>query len=251
LTYTWGFENKGLSVKGCLKILGALVCFAICVSARADRPVFGNHPSGGGPAYNLTWYDYMSSGGEVGFTPYADMTLSSVTLWLTGYNGDNGLTFDAMIYNNFYGQPGFEVASLIAPTPNDGSDAAFTFTDSSSSTTLETGEEYWLIIYATGTNPSEPVGATWDSGGLPYGDALYDGSQGYNESYSGTPAFTLNTVPEPGSECIMGIPLLIWLGAKLYKDRKPFILGICVPGVSDRSPKLHRQSSSHVRNNNQ
>jgi hypothetical protein len=242
---------KVLSVKGCLKILGALVWFAFCVSAKADRPVFGNHPNGGGPAYNLAWYDYMSSGGEVGFTPYADMTISSVTVWLTGYDGADGLTFDAAIYNNFYGQPDFEIANLITPAPNDGSDAAFTFADSSGSTMLDADQEYWLLIYASGTNPSEPVGATWDTGGTPCGNAFYDGSQGFNESYSGTPAFSLNTVPEPGSTCLMGIPLLIWLGAKLYKYRKPSTWGICVPGMSDRSPKLHRQSSSVVRNKNQ
>jgi hypothetical protein len=186
------------------------------LSAKADQPVFGNAPDGGGTAYYASWYEYTSSGGAVAFTPTTNITVSSVTLWLTDYNGQNGMSLDAAICNNFEGGPGQAVENFSAPTPNNGSTSAFTFDSSSGPTTLDAGQEYWLLVYGMGTNPSMPVGAMWDEGQTPGGAAAYDGTQGFNEPSSETPAFTVNEVPEPSVDKLICIPLLFVFGRMLH-----------------------------------
>jgi hypothetical protein len=219
----------------------------ICLSAKADLPIFGNAPDGNGSAYDVSWYNYTSSGGAVAFTPDQNITLSSVTVWLQGYTGQNGLSLDAAIYNNFQGQPGQEIDVLTSPEPNDGSISAFNFSSSSGSTVLDAGDEYWLLLYGNGTNPMDPTGCHWEEGGSPTGAAAYDGTQGFYEPYTDTPAFTINAVPEPGVGSLVALGLLLGLGRLLSKRAKARLQALqLLPFASSRKRRRQCESSTKL-----
>jgi hypothetical protein len=223
-------------------VLYFVTLFAVsCLTAKSEVPVFGNCSGGTGSAYSIG----ASSSGEtfgaaVGFTPDANMSLSSVTLWLNGFTGQNGQTYSAEICENVDpfsqgNQPGEVIATLNTPAANNGSTKAFKFTDASGSLTLDAGQEYWLAIFGVVPSPQAGfVSSEWVQGADPIGSAVYDGAEGYSGGMfytsSATPAFSLNSsdpsaisiapVPEPSSVTLMIIPALLGAGRKFYTWRK-------------------------------
>jgi hypothetical protein len=212
-----------------------------CLSAKSEVPVFGNCSGGNGNAFTIAASSSgQTFGGAVGFTPTADMSLSSVTLWLNGYTGQNGQTYSAEICDNLDpfsqgNQPGQVIATLNTPTANNGSTKAFKFTDASGSVTLDAGEEYWLAIFAVVPSPEAGfVSSEWVQGQTPTGCAVYDGAEGFSGSSfyasSATPAFSINSldssaisivpVPEPSSLTLMIIPAMLGAGRKFHTWRK-------------------------------
>ena len=175
----------------------------------------------------------------VGFTPSENCTVSSVTLWLTGYNGLSygpgpmvnyapvvGIYTDDNL-SEFGGPahgPGDAISFLTTPAANDGSAASFTF-DSSAGITLQANVDYWLVVQ--GTDEYTQAGFTWDGGSTPTGPMAYNGSEEYQtgEFYqpsTATPAFSINdgvaAVPEPSTFALMMIPLGLQ-GARWLRKR--------------------------------
>lgn len=200
------------------------------LQAKSDVPVFGNCHDDDTSAFGIAASSSgQASGGAVGFTPTEDLSVSSVTLWLNGYTGQNDQSYYAEICENYAYSGGNEpsgivIANFACPTPNNGSTKAFTFTDPTGPVTLDNGQEYWLLIY--GVVPSQPgfVSSQWIEGGSPLGNAVYDGAEsfaGYSfYNSSATPAFTVNAVPEPGSMTLMIVPAILGAGRKFYKRWK-------------------------------
>jgi hypothetical protein len=203
-------------------------------AAKADVPVFGNSPNNTS-AFSVGVAGDNTFGGAIGFTPLENLSVSSVTLWISGYNGlssyyngPNGIVFTNQsyvvsisdsIYNiRGYNQPGGLLTLLNVPAPNDGSLAPFTFAVPSGSIELEANQEYWVFIYGI-TIPGSFLyynNSSWVGGGTPTGDAIYDGaessfSSGFTPS-TDIPAFTINTVPEPGALALsaLGGACLAW-----------------------------------------
>jgi hypothetical protein len=212
-----------------------------CGSAKSEVPIFGNCSSGNGNAFSIAASSSGETfGGAVGFTPTEDLSLSSVTLWLNGYTGQNGQTYTAEICENVDpfaqgNQPGEVIAALNTPSANNGSTEAFKFTDASGPLTLDGGQEYWLAIFAVVPSPETGfVSSQWAQGEDPIGCAVYDGAEGFsgNSFYasSATPAFSINSsdpsavsivsVPEPSSMTLMIIPVILGAGRKFFMRRK-------------------------------
>ena len=199
---------------------------------RADVPVFGNTTNGVGSFAVGDLGNQLIQSGTFGFMPQENLAVSSVTLWLTGYTPSTEQYFDNLsvgIYGNMSGleegianEPdvSMQLGSLDSPGPNDGSTAAFTFTDASGPIQLEAGQEYWIwlnfdfVSFSSGTTAVQ-----WDGGGTPEGDAAYDGFEqvffGLSPDDTFTPAFAINTVPEPSVMAFMGLTLLFGIGRLL------------------------------------
>jgi hypothetical protein len=222
-----------------VKITGSFVAgflLTAAVSVQADSPVFGNSP-GNGTAFSLAFASGNTWGGAVLFTPSQNIELSSVTMWLSGYTAQCGVTPSVSIYdsyqfpNHVYGLAS-EIVSLNTPAANDGSSAAFTFTDSSG-TTLDAGQDYWLFAYGSWNGNGNFGGASsyWDAGTTPIGAAVLDQSDFFNNGglmESGlTPAFSINSdsptvgvVPEPNTLTLLAIPALLGIGRLFYNRQK-------------------------------
>lgn len=199
----------------------------VCISAKADSPVFGNSP-GNGNAFNLSFESGNTFGGAVLFTPSENIDVSSVTLWLNNYNGQNGISPSVAIYGSYeFGNGTYEmaaeIASLNTPAANNGSAAAFNFS-APAETILESGQAYWLFAYGLwGGGSGFGAACYWEAGGSLCGDGTYDQSDFFNNGglagqTSAVPAFSLNIVPEPGYAALLSIPTLFGIG-RLLKNR--------------------------------
>jgi len=182
--------------------------------SEAQSVLFGNSPAGGTGFSVSAQSPPNATGGAVAFTPSEDMSFSSITVWLSGYNGLDvfgnlnqsfyaGIWTDAAPAPGGVDQPQADIDPLSVPPPNDGSLAAFTFDNLSPSTILSANTEYWLVIYEN-TGGSIAVGSTWVGGNVPVGNATYDGSDRFSfpagfTSSSIIPAFEINAAPEPGA----------------------------------------------------
>ncbi len=246
------------------QIVGMFLLLLSGLSTKADGSAFGNSPNNG-DGFSLVAYNGLSmSGGAVEFTPTQNIDLSSVTVWLSGYTGLYGQSIYASIWDNGGSTPYAPIMSFSSPTHNDGSLAAFTFSnpainlynDPSHSTILSANTEYWLIVTAGGQNGTIS-GASWVSGGTPSGDAIFDAADTYNV-YSGSfaasstvPAFYINNpnssfinpVPEPSSFALFSIPLLFGMGRLFYnrwkaraESLKPVRVKVNAP--SSRKPRF-------------
>lgn len=224
--------NK-MAVKRTVSFIAGLL-FVSALTANADSPVFGNSPGGSG-AFSLSFASGNIWGGAVLFTPTEDISLSSVTLWLSGYNGQNGITPSVGIYDSFQlpnsmFEMGSEVVSLNTPAANNGLTSAFTFSDSSRAV-LKAHQDYWLFAYGLwgGSGPNYGGAASyWEAGGTPIGNAIFDQADYFNNGgLSQTafiPAFSINSnspgtisaVPEPGTVALLTIPLLFGIGRIVY-----------------------------------
>jgi hypothetical protein len=237
--------EKQILVKRRVQFFSALF-FITCFTAQADVSVFGNSPSGGSGGLSSGYINPTESYWcAIGFTPQENIDLSSVSIWLSAFNGQNvgvsiALNGDNPEFNaggtatNF---PEYGYLDFSSPAPNDGSLAAFTFTNPttgnplvnpSGSTVLLADTEYWLVVVDTG-NPGVGTAVSWVAGETPAGEAMYDGSAtdsgeqlAWNTA-SGLPAFSINTVPEPGSAALVVIPLLLGAGHRLFKARKSLL----------------------------
>jgi hypothetical protein len=220
-------------------VLGALLGVILGVSAKADGPVFGNSPIDGN-AFSIVTYNQLSfSGAAVEFTPLENIDLSSVTLWLSGYNGQYGQTIDANIWLNNNSSPASPYIGLSTPVANNGSLASFTFSNPtgnlysnpSDSLDLLANTAYWLVVASGGSPGNYISAASWANGGSLSGDATLNGSATYNVYASNfspstaLPAFSINSdsgtflqpVPEPGSAALMSIPLLLGISRAFWK----------------------------------
>lgn len=232
-------------MKTSVSVIAALSLAAV-VSAHADGPAFGNSTNGG-TGFDISVYNGQSMlGAAIGFTPTQNITVSSVTLWLAGYNGENGETINVNIWDsnppgstsenpgdatNFPWSP---LLYLTAAAPNNGAPAQFTFDNSdpdSDSSVLLADTEYWLVVTAEG-QPGCNTDSTWIGGGPLNGGAAYYGSESYyayGDPYpsfntsSTLPAFSINSlnpVPEPGFASFLALPLLLGVARKFYRSRK-------------------------------
>lgn len=216
----------------------------VSLSVRADGPIYGNS-LGNGSGFSLVTYNGLSmSGGAVAFTPDENLDLSSVSLWLSGYTGQNGQNIDVSIWGDYNSSPSEPLINFGSASPNDGSLDQFTFSNPSvslfsglSGTTLSASSEYWLVVTAGGQPGNYIEGASWAGGSDPTGAATDDGVDSYNvygssfdslDSSSGSPAFSLNgpdgnsvePTPEPGTLSLFSIALLLGTANLLYKRRK-------------------------------
>jgi hypothetical protein len=212
-------------------------------AAQADVPVFGNTTNNvSTPPFFIAAPGHIN-GWAVGFTPSEDIELSSVTLWLSGYDaafinqksGPNEISVQLWQTNDTgLNQPGFSLASFTTPGTNDGSAAPFTFALSSSPITLEAGQEYWIM--ADGFTDSDGVFLPlWDHGGELTGGVfdgldLFSGIGFTSFSNDGTdiPDFTINTVPEPSEYALMSLGAILlgfWYCRKsLSKRHRPSVI---------------------------
>jgi hypothetical protein len=209
-------------------VLAALLC--ACLTARSDVSVFGNSPADGSE-FSLAFASGNSFGGAVGFTPAQDINVTSVTLWLSVYTGQNGVVPTASLCENdpFTDQPGEQIASLTAPAPNDGTLAPFTFLVASGQPVLQANQEYWIFVYGSwngqtnfgGENPDP----SWAAGGTPTGAASFDGSEffydGNFSSYPGQAAFTVNAAPEPRCAQFLIVAFLLGVLGTSRRFSKP------------------------------
>ena len=218
-------------MKGIGQFLPGLIVLLLCFHAKADQRVFGNSP-GSGNCFSLAFESGNTFGGAILFTPAENITLSSVTMWLSNYNGQNGIIPSVSIYTSQQQGPGNyvlgqELAALDTPAPNDGSTAAFDFNNSPGTTILDANMAYWLFAYGMWNGTGNGGICYWATGTSPTGEASYMQADTYiNGSFSGqsslAPAFVINTVPEPGTATLLGIPMLLAFGRKLYRNRQAF-----------------------------
>jgi hypothetical protein len=182
----------------------AVISLSATVAVKGG-PILENEPIGG-DAFSIAYEAGNTWGAAVSFTPQQNVDVFSVTLWLTGYTGQNGQSMFAGIWDDandlesfFPTQPGWEIASLSTPASNDGSLDSFTFYASSEMPILASNTKYWLVIYGTGDLSGSSL--TWVDGTSPTGGATYDGSESlavgsFSSPSLTTPAFTINSSPE-------------------------------------------------------
>jgi hypothetical protein len=212
--------------------LNFMAFMAACMAAKADVPVFGNSTNSTSSGFGIVCLGQEGiSGAAVEFTPLENMTVSSVTLWLAGYSGQFGQSIDASIWSDD-NEPYAPLINFSSPGPNDGSSAAFVFSNASpanptvTSTVLTANVLYWLVVSSTAPSGRNESTTVWLQGGNPTGNAVYNGSDVYNiydgtfSASSTTPTFTINAVPEPGFGTLMSLPLLFVIARNLYKKRK-------------------------------
>jgi hypothetical protein len=225
-------EDKTV-VKGNAQILVASFLMICSFLAKADSPVFGNDPNGGG-GFSITYQNPEPIiGAAIEFTPSENIDLNSVTLWLSGYTGQYDQTIQANIWLGYNNTPYIPYIDFNSPTPNDGTLAAFDFcdpspnsySDPSGSMVLLANVTYWLVVQPQGTFNHQLGTVGWVGGGNPTGNATYDQADVYDvsggEFTSSTvmPAFTINTVPEPGFGALMSLPLLFGFVRILWKSK--------------------------------
>jgi hypothetical protein len=233
-----------------LFLAGALV---LSSQAKADV-VFGNSLTGEA-AFQFAADGGIAGGGAVEFTPLEDVTFGSITVWLSGYTGLDmygrknqsfyaGVWIDGHYPGSGNSQPVQQIASLQAPSPNDGTAAAFTFINSSGSTVLSANTSYWLFIYES-TSGSFNAGSVpqWLTGGPVSGKAVCNGSASFwNHSFtpsSTIPAFAFNSVPEPGPCALLALSLLLgWASTTCQRGRG---CRNCPLGSVRDVPELHRR----------
>lgn len=205
-------------------------CLILCAVASAApgtraEVLFGNINDGsyGYGIYSSYPYPYIT-GAAVSFTPTMNFSISSVTLSLADYTQPFGLELlegtdpnNALVVGNFSN-----------PSPNDGSPADFTFDTvydwaggwSPCPVNLCAGETYWLFAYGNVTSSGT---IEWMGGTTPEGEANYNGTAIYSGDpeggflvglYQNSPAFTVNSVPEPSFTAV------IMLGAMLLLFRR-------------------------------
>lgn len=216
---------------------------------------FGNSPVAGS---SFLWSEYNGmavQGGAVSFTPLQNINVSSITIWLDGFSGANGIQVNAGIYLNQTDSSGIfnhgtatsfpsaQILSFTTPAHNDGSLAPFTyfnpvgnpFNNPASSTVLLANTTYWLMILPSGPTGPYANGGDWVAGGTPTGDSVYNGSvyvDRYNGKYDAStvmPAFSINgtplqqvsPVPEPGSVALLLFLSLILLARAVWKRMMP------------------------------
>ena len=221
----------------------ATLAAGLSLSVHADAPIFGNSP-GDGTGFSLVAYNSLSmSGGAVGFTPQNNFDVSSVTLWLSGYTGQFGQKVDVSIWGSYNNAPSTPLFYFGSATPNNGSLAAFTFSDPTANpfddpsgiTAISANTEYWLVATAQGAPGDYIEGANWVGGSTPSGSLQFDGADNY-DVYGGSfspssalPAFALNdssvesaaaAAPEPGVISLMSLPLLLWSLRALARARR-------------------------------
>jgi hypothetical protein len=261
-------------MKGIGQYFIAIFLILVCLPAKADQRAFGNSP-GSGNTFSLAFAAGNTFGGAILFTPTQDICLSTVTMWLNDYTGQNGIIPTAGIYNSRQQGSGnyqmaAEIAALDTPAPNDGSTAAFTFSDASGQTMLDANTAYWLFAYGMWDGTTNYAGAYcyWATGSAPTGDAAYNQADYYvNGGFSGQsavpPAFAINAVPEPGFAALLGIPMLLALfrtpGWMLCRRSKRVgnlfvakflwkVFSWHVSNVNNRSPRLPRQRDASMGN---
>ncbi len=194
------------------------------------------------------------AGGAVSFTPLQNINVSSVTLWLTGFSGANGIQVNAGIYLNQNDASGIfnhgtatsfpssQFLSFSTPAHNDGSLSAFTysnptgnpFNNPSGSTILQANMTYWLLVLPSGPMGPYANGGNWVGGGALSGDATYNGSvsvdqfNGRYDASSVMPAFSINTtslqvspVPEPSSVALLSFLAACLLARKVWQRMIP------------------------------
>ncbi|HEY1662144.1 MAG TPA: hypothetical protein VGI03_06975 [Verrucomicrobiae bacterium] len=195
---------------------------------------FGNSPNGE-LTFNFAESGYNTEGAAVSFTPLENISLASVSVWITGYvgtdyNGQQDMTLPGGIYSDnlvqtgpdtYLNEPGDLVVNLRTPSLNSDSTTELTYMNSSPSTIiLQAKTQYWFLIYASGANTGN--GGMWVGGNIPTGDAVYDGSESF---FSGSfapstevPSLSVNAVPEPAFGAITG--LLSFLSLVSHNNRK-------------------------------
>lgn len=220
-----------------LQLVAALF-FIACLSAKADVPIFGNNvlgpPPGGNQLLNVGYFNGdVVQFVVVDFTPTENLNVSSITLWVTGYSTaiEPDLNLNVGIYNTSVmgtlTTPGTEIAALTGPAPNNGSSAPFTFSDSGSPITLQANQEYCFEVSGSYPgSPPLPTGnetVTLEEGDSPTGEAAYDGTEYWQgtgpNADADTPAFTINTVPEPSVSALAFLSVLLWGGYALWTRR--------------------------------
>jgi len=227
-------------VKRVVPIFAVLFLFITCMVAVADVPVFGNSTNSTS-GFQVGIAGDNTFGAAIGFTPLENLSVTSVTLWLSGYNGLStyysgpaGIVFTNQSYiigisgngtSSGFNHPGIELSPLNVPAPNDGSLAPFTFTVPSGTLDLEANQEYWVFIYGI-TMPESFLyynSSDWVGGGTPTGDAIYDGAlSSFSADYtpsSDIPAFTINVAPEPSEYALIGLGAVV-LGVYSRKSLK-------------------------------
>ena len=207
----------------CLLFFLALIPAVI----KADS-LFGNTPDGsyGYGIYASYPYPYVS-GAAVSFTLAEDITISSVTLYLSNYTQSFGLQLLEGTNVNSLSPVGVFSSSAT----NNGSLSAFTFSliayDGTnwlpSAATLSAGDTYWLFAYGSSKSSGtiEWVGGTTPTGSAAFnGTALYYGSPAGNfmPALNATaPSFTINAVPEPSALTLIaagGVAVRLFTGRK-------------------------------------
>ena len=229
----------------------ALVLLAY-FTAKADVPVFGNNPLGppapGDSGLNVGYFNYdVLQQIAVFFTPTENLQVGSVTLWVTGYSGSvaQNLNLNVGICNtevlgDTLTNVGTSIAQLTTPAPNDGSSASFTFADSAGSVTLQENEEYCFLVAGDPVVPHGVSSAmvTLEEGDTPTGDAVYDGAV-YIQSQSSfpdgdTPAFTINTVPEPSEYVLIGLGAIVFGFCYRHRQLRNYLKSSRPAGIGER-----------------
>jgi len=141
----------------------------------------------------------VSTGGAVAFKPQQNFNLTSVTLLLREYTGENGQQIKMQLLGNDAGgsRPGDLISeAFLIPPPNDGSVAEFTF-NLPANVALQADVIYWIFVYGEITDASFANGALlyWVTGGNPAGGADYVQSLLYAQNSfqpsTAIPAFTI------------------------------------------------------------
>lgn len=198
------------------------ICVLLFAAVTRAEVLFGNKPDGSyGYGIYSSYPDPYISGAAVSFTPTVDFTLSSVTLSLSGYTQPFGLELlEGPDPNN-----AVAIGLFNGPPPNDGSPEDVTFemisgAGSPGALTVNAGDTCWLFAYGNSQSSGtiEWVGGTPPAGAATFnGTALYFGDPvgGFLPGLSAnSPAFKINSVPEPSS---WGLALLG--GALLWSRR--------------------------------
>jgi hypothetical protein len=199
------------NVKGFSLLAALAISFSFVASPARASMILGNLPDNGS-GYEISTEAGNTFGAALEFTPLVNVGFDSVTLWISGYTGLDGssLSLSLMADSSSDGLPFSGPAQTIisgSMTPNDGSDAAFTFNLGGQ---LKSNTPYWLFLYLQvpggGFGPDYgKFNCQWDGGGTPVGDVVINGSETYVDGFSPSsfqsdaPAFSINSVPESTS----------------------------------------------------